>query len=54
MGAHKFIHILGEKQVADLRTCFNGADLLHLQGIPEADASVCSSSSTRQQPMLKW
>jgi hypothetical protein len=45
MSADDLVDILGEHKVADLRSRVNATNRLEGVSVPEADASVCSSSS---------
>jgi hypothetical protein len=50
--ADDLIHIFAEDQVADLRPCLNGIDLLHLSCVPEPDTPVGSASTAGEEPVL--
>ena len=52
VSGHEFIHVLGEHQVAYLTASLNGLERLELEGIPELDRSVLSSSARGEQALL--
>ena len=45
MGGHELVDVLGEHQVANLTASLNGLQWLQLQGVPELDGPVLSSTS---------
>ena len=52
MGADEFIEVLGEKEVADLASCFEGAEGSQGQRVPEADAPVSCAATTGEEAVL--
>ena len=50
--ARQFVHVFREHQVAHLRTCVDTIHRLQSQRVPEADASVSSSTSSGKKAVL--
>jgi len=47
MCADDFVCVFGEHEIANLRTSINIVDWLESVGVPETNASICSSTTTR-------
>ena len=54
MSRHYFICCFREHQVANLRPSVNVVDWLQAVGVPEPDASVCSTATRGQETILIW
>jgi hypothetical protein len=52
MCAYQFIYIFGIDQIANLTTCIDPVHGLASESVPEADASVCCTTSTAHCAML--
>lgn len=52
MRAYKFIYVFRVNQVADLASCVDPVHWLAGQSVPEANASVSSSTTAAHSPML--